>query len=275
MVRAMRFALATLALLAVARAVLADCPPCFPGGGPAATDCFVQWAGVSATATACADGSACDADGLLDGVCTFPVAACINVAPCAGPLSSIKASGRDASARTLDAALRALDPASQSCTPQGLAVALKAPGPKGVKPATAKITTVAASGGKRDRDALRFTCEPAVPSLARDVQPIFTAKCATPACHVGLPGQGQLNLEEGQSLGTLVGQAAFSPFAGKLQRVRAGSVKQSYLARKILGKGLKRGDPLMPQACGAPTTPCLTEAEKYLIVAWIQTGANP
>ncbi len=275
MVTAMRSAIVAVVALVLGGTARADCPPCFPGGGPAATDCFVQWAGISAASTACADGGACDADGMTDGVCTFPVEACINVAPCTGPLTSVKVSGRDASARALDGALKALDLASAGCTPGGLPVALKAPTAKGVKPAKSRVTAIAASGGKRDRDALRFTCEPAAPSLAAHIQPIFSAKCATAACHVGLPGQGQLNLEAGQSLANLVGQPSFSPFAGRLQRVRPGNVKQSYLARKILGQKLRRGDPVMPQACGTVTTPCLTDAEKYLIIAWIQSGANP
>ena len=54
----MRMAVAVLTV-ALAGAASADCPPggCFPGGGPAATDCFIEWAGLTGAATSCADGS--------------------------------------------------------------------------------------------------------------------------------------------------------------------------------------------------------------------------
>ena len=264
-----------LTLLLAEQIAHAQCPPagCFPGGGPAATDCFVEWAGVPAAQTPCVDGSSCDSDGIADGTCTFPIAGCINVAPCTGP-TSVTLKGRDAGAQALGAALAALPPAESTCTPAGFALSTKPPGLNGIKPGVSRFTVTAIAGGKHDRDVLKLTCEPAAPSLARDIQPIFDAKCATPACHVGTPASGNLNLEAGNALSNTVNQPAVSTFAKRRARVKPRSVKLSYMARKILGKGLFPGDSVMPQACGA-LVPCLTDAEKYLILAWIQSGANP
>lgn len=272
----MRRVLLTGLILLLATAARADCPPgpCFAGGGPAATDCFVEWSGVSAAQTTCVDGSSCDMDGRADGICTIPIAACINVAPCTGPVTAVSVKGRDAGSQALSAALSALSLGDSTCTSAGFTVSTKAIALTGIKPGVARFTATAISGGKRDRDAMKLTCQAAAPSLAADIQPIFDTKCATPACHVGTPASGELNLEAGNSLANTVNQPSVSTFAKKRVRVKPGSVKLSYLARKIMGKGLVPGDSVMPQACGA-LVPCLTDAEKYLILAWIQSGANP
>lgn len=266
----------TCLLLLLAGAAHAQCPPagCFPGGGPATTDCFVEWAGVATALTTCVDGSSCDMDGVANGTCTLPVAACINVAPCTGPVTSVSIKGRDAGAQALNAAVAALSLGDSTCTPAGFAVATKAPALTGIKPGVSRFTATAISGGKRDRDVLKLTCQAAAPSLAADIQPIFDTRCATPACHVGTPASGELNLEAGNALANTVNQPSVSTFAKRRVRVKPGSLKLSYLARKIMGKGLFPGDSVMPQACGA-LVPCLTDAEKYLILAWIQSGAKP
>src|SRR5712691_126227 len=117
----MRFA----TVVVIAAAVLggrarAQCPSvCFSGGGPARTDCVIEWGGLSLpTMTAsCVDGTGCDQDGVADGTCTFPLLACINVtgrADCtpgtlAGP-PTVKPAKAPA-AQALARALAALDPA--------------------------------------------------------------------------------------------------------------------------------------------------------------------
>ena len=63
--------------------------------------------------------------------------------------------------------------------------------------------------------------------------------------------------------------------APQLLRVNPGSVKQSFLARKILGHGIGPTS-LMPQGCPSiipPVPACLTESEIFTILAWIQGGA--
>jgi hypothetical protein len=55
-----------------------------------------------------------------------------------------------------------------------------------------------------------------------------------------------------------------------------GSIAKSFMARKILGRGLKPSNgSMMPQGCPGvpPAGGCLTPAEEYTILAWIQSGA--
>lgn len=60
-----------------------------PGGGSIKTDCMAEWQlenvtlvtkkGIPLKKQSCTDGAACDADGAVDGTCTFQVSACLNV----------------------------------------------------------------------------------------------------------------------------------------------------------------------------------------------------
>lgn len=74
--------------LTLALALAATANARVTGGGPAATDCYVVWEGVSAargTSVVCEDGDpACDADGARDGACTFGVNACLGADEPAG-----------------------------------------------------------------------------------------------------------------------------------------------------------------------------------------------
>jgi len=266
-------------LAALGGAALADCPPdCVAGGGPAATDCFVAYGGIPAATTSCTDGTACDIDGKANGVCTLGLQACINVPGIAGCTASTLSGaptikGTAPAAAALAGALAALDPSAQACTPPGLALPLKI-SPAGIKKTVARLSVTATSGGKKDKDRLKLTCEPSTtaPSLSGDVQPILTAKCAIPTCHSGpSPSAGQ-SLEAGQSYGSDVN--VHSTNNPKLIRVVPSSIKKSYLARKILGP--TDGTALMPQGCpGAPLSPggCLTDDEKATILYWIANGA--
>ena len=63
-----------------------------PGGGPARTACYVQWAGITPNQgrnLACQDGDlSCDVDGVQNGVCVLGVAVCVaqtNVPECTPP----------------------------------------------------------------------------------------------------------------------------------------------------------------------------------------------
>ena len=61
----------------------------------------------------------------------------------------------------------------------------------------------------------------------------------------------------------------------KLQRVKPGSLKKSYLTLGLFPGTLAIQ---MPDGCPnvvAPVTRCLTDAEVYTILAWIQAGAQP
>jgi len=292
----MRPAIALVLVVSLHGFARADCTSgCVPGGGPAATDCFVAWSGIPSMTVSCMDGdSSCDTDGVADGTCTFAVQACINVAglpSCTpGVLSgppTVKPS-KDPAGQQLAAALGALDPASAACTAPGVAVPLKV-SVAGIKPGKARLTVTASSGGKNDRDKLRLTCVPATtaPSFAQVIQPLFTAKCAyaggchDSAFHGGASGQ---ILEPGVAYTQTVN--AHAQEVPKLLRVKPGSIKSSFMARKILGEGLGPQPAAfgrMPLGCpngtapcvgsACPTGGCLTQAEIFSILYWIANGA--
>ena len=292
----MRLPIALVLVAVLQGSALADCSSgCVAGGGPAPTDCFVAWSGISAMTVSCTDGDpTCDVDGAADGTCTFGVQACVNVVglpSCTpGTLSgppSVKPA-KDAAGQQLAAALGSLDPASAGCTPAGLAVPLKI-SLAGIKPGKSRLAITASSGGKRDRDKLRLTCLPSTvaPSFALQIQPIFTAKCAyaggchDSAFHGGASGQV---LEPAVAYAQTVNVRAQE--VPKFLRVKPGSIKNSFLARKILGEGLvpqpaafgrmplgcpNGSGPCVGSAC--PTGGCLSPAEILTILYWIANGA--
>jgi hypothetical protein len=277
---AVHLALALAPLLALPAA--AQCPPsCFGGGGPAATDCFLSFGGVAASTDACTDGDpSCDQDGTIDGRCTLTLTACACVpsAACSvtaldAPPTAVATGTGAAGVQPLASAVAALPVSGESCTAPGLAVVPVTQTPAKLKPGVATLKTVAVAGGKKDKDKLKLSCAPGHPTLARDVQPIFTELCTYSGCHSGPVPQGNLSLEDGQSLASLVNQKSTSSF--KLVRVKPGNLKKSFLAQRVLGLG---NLPRMPSACPdvvAPVTRCLTDQEIYVILAWIQAGAQP
>jgi len=164
---------------------------------------------------ACADGEACDIDGKVDGVCTLGLQGCINV-PGLGACTPAGLSGpptvtpsKTPTGQALAAALHALDPSTHACTPPGLGLPLKL-SLAGIKPGKAHLTVTASSGGKRDRDKLRLTCTPGAAQIgfARDVQPIFTARCAITSCHTNQNRSGGQSLEMGVAYAELWGVVA-------------------------------------------------------------------
>ncbi len=259
------------------------CPPdCVPGGGPAASDCLIQFSGVAGpskvTAT-CTDGTSCDLDGQADGTCLFGLQACLDTPgpSCTASVLSgtptVTPAG-DPVAQELAAALAALDPSTPGCTPQGLHVRLT-PSLTGIKPVRVRLTVTAVAGARTDRDRIKLICNPGAPRFANDVQPIFTRRCATAGCHAGpTPSEGQ-SLEAGKAYASDVD--VHSAEIPKLLRVKKGSITGSFLARKILGgKAIPPlGQAQMPSGCpnAPPAGGCLTSGEIYTILAWIKTGA--
>jgi len=273
----MRIPVALAFVLVLAPAAGAGCPPdCVAGGGPSATDCFVAWSDLPGMSETCADGEACDIDGKVDGVCTLGLQGCINV-PGLGACTPVGLSGpptvkpsNDRTGQALAAALAALDPAGNGCTPPGLALPLRL-SLAGIKPGKARLTVTASSGGRRDRDKLRLTCTPRVaqPSFARDVQPIFTSRCAIQSCHTSQNRSGGQSLEMGVAYTESVNAPSTT---GKLLRVKRGSIRGSELAHRILGQGPRA---TMPQGCPGipPAGGCLTIEEIFTILSWIAEGA--
>jgi hypothetical protein len=264
------------------RAAVADCPPdCVGGGHVPATDCFVEFGGIASTNETCTDGSpSCDMDGTVNGVCTFALSVCLNVTggasctpggltapPVVRPLHSPVA-------QALAQSLAMLDPAASACTPPGVAVPL-ATSLVGVRPGVARLAITATSGGKRDRNKLKLTCRPSPesPSFADTIRPIFASHCALPACHTDGPSVIAPVLDGAEAYPDIVSTPATN--VPRLMLVHPGSVAESYLARKILGKRIPDRTERMPQGCpeNVPSGGCLTDGEIAAILAWIQTGA--
>jgi hypothetical protein len=269
-----------LLVAVVSAPVRAACPPdCVAGGGPAATDCFIAFDGILSTTVTCTDGDACDTDGKRDGVCTLGLQACINVPG----LGSCQPGGllgapavkpaKDLTGQQLAAALSTLDLGSAGCTPPGLRLPVKI-SLAGIKTGKSRLTVTAVSGGKRDRDKLKLACQPSTipPSLAQDVQPIFTEKCAYAGCHDSFFKAGGQDLSRGVSYGSSVGARST---LGKLPRVTPGSLKRSQMAHRLLGVGIPVGGTQMPQGCPGlpPMHGCLTPDETFTILSWIANGA--
>jgi hypothetical protein len=268
---------AVLCVLAWAGVAGAQCPSaCSGGGGPASTDCFLAWGNAPGKVITCTDGDpGCDVDGAIDGVCTFGLSACTNVAVGACPVTpldappSLRAKGSGAEALTT--AIGALPMATEGCTDGGLVKLAIANSPSKLKPAKVTLRATAVAGGKQDKDTFKLVCNPGRPTLAANVQPVFTATCTFAGCHSGQLPQSGLSLEDGESAGGLADVAAAS---GKLARVKPGSLKKSYLTRSLFGNAavfMPDGCPLEPTAEGGR---CLTPNEIYLILAWIQSGAH-
>ena len=269
---------ATLCLLAWAGVTSAQCPTaCSGGGGPASTDCFLAWGDAPGKVISCTDGDpSCDVDGAIDGVCTFGLSACTNVAVGGCPVTPLDAPptllAKGSGAEALTTAIGALPMATEGCTESGLVKLALANSRSKLKPAKVTLRATAVAGGKKDKDTFKLVCNPGRPTLAANVQPIFTATCTFAGCHSGQLPQSGLSLGDGESAAGLADVAAAS---GKLARVTPGSLKKSYLTRSLFGNAAI----FMPEGC--PTDPtaeggrCLTQSEIYLILAWIQSGATP
>ena len=108
--------------------------------------------------------------------------------------------------------------------------------------------------------------QPPVVSFANDVQPIFTAHCATAMfCHTGpSPAQG-MNLSAGMAYAAIVGVPSMEVPA--LDRVAPSDPANSYLVRKINGGPSILGSQ-MP--LGGPV---LSAADIATITNWVQQGA--
>jgi hypothetical protein len=275
--------LALAVVLFIVRFAEAACPPdCVGGGRNPATDCFVEFGGIDATVEACTDGdAACDMDGTVNGVCTFPLSVCLNVAGdprcTASGLSSspIVGPARSEVAQALGATLAALNHTQSQCTAPGLAVSLRATLNR-VGPAVVHLAITGSAGAKHDRNKLSLTCRPspASPSFSNTLRPIFSSHCALPACHAAAVGSVEPTLEGPAMYSSLVGVPATN--VPTLMRVHPGSIGESYLARKILGKRIVDRTPRMPQGCPTtvPAGGCLTDGEIAAILAWIQSGAS-
>ena len=108
-------------------------------------------------------------------------------------------------------------------------------------------------------------CDASV-TFAAQVQPVFTARCASSMCHGGMRPQADLSLEAGRSHAELVGVPSGCT-DGKLL-VAPGVVTGSYLMNKLTGVGICTGMRMPSRA------ESLSAADLALIRNWICGGAR-
>jgi len=102
------------------------------------------------------------------------------------------------------------------------------------------------------------------PSLASDIQPMFTGTCALSGCHSGA-GQAGLLLSQGQSYSNLVNVTSTQVPA--LKRVKPSKIDSSYVVNKLNGTS-----PLV--GVKMPKNGTLSAANIQLIKNWISKGAK-
>lgn len=154
-----------------------------PGGGSLATDCLLEYDGVTLNDPAtrprglvCTDGDpTCDADATPNGACNFKIAACLNnpdgrFPACTAPsVASVTVKNRPPSSPSYNADLAALQSSIQALLPtssnactgeQNVSVPLRMR--SGVyRPNTVKIRSIAlSSSGAKDSDRVKLKCLP-------------------------------------------------------------------------------------------------------------------
>lgn len=106
------------------------------------------------------------------------------------------------------------------------------------------------------------------PSLANDIQPIFTARCATVSCHNFATHQVGLVLAEGYSYDRTVNvQAIFRPSSRRIVPFKPDS---SFLVQVLLADSARH-----PEISRMPLgRPPLTANQIQTIINWISLGAQ-
>ncbi len=143
-----------------------------PGKGSAKTECFHEFYGLelSGKEALCTDGAACDADGVVNNRCTFPVGFCLNVEDAAFPLcdaagsiTSFRIKTKPASLGLQDTAVSvsaALPVSGSACFfSDGLVVPLKRRGSGTLKDGKGRVQVkTETAAGAKDDDTVKLVC---------------------------------------------------------------------------------------------------------------------
>lgn len=105
------------------------------------------------------------------------------------------------------------------------------------------------------------------PSFERDIQPIFTARCATASCHNLATQQLGLNLEAGHAYDAIVDED--SPTSHDLAYIRPFQPDSSWLVRMIQADPAGR---FFVERMPLGRTP-LTDNQIATIINWVNAGA--
>ncbi|MEO6027570.1 MAG: hypothetical protein ABIR79_11945 [Candidatus Binatia bacterium] len=253
------------------------------GGGSAKNDCLAVFdvpapaVGTARTprSVRCADGDPCDADGLVNGRCQFPIAICANST--ANARCTLNGVAAVTIAHALDNGDPSFDPEMQAIATRAgfvfeypetrldrcsatTAVHVPVRGPlkggvcrKGEKSIRlVALSTPVAGRVRSDVDLLKLTCDPApagcdprsffTSTFARIQTQIFDQSCALGGCHDSQTVQAELLLERGASYDNLIGKTPTNADAATAgwQRVTQldathGDATTSYLMHKLEG----------------------------------------
>jgi hypothetical protein len=105
------------------------------------------------------------------------------------------------------------------------------------------------------------------PSFERDIQPIFTARCATASCHNLATQQLGLNLQAGYAYDEIVGED--SPSSHDLAYIQPFDADNSWLVRMIQADPARRFFLERMPLGRAP----LTDNQIATIINWVNAGA--
>jgi hypothetical protein len=133
-----------------------------------------------------------------------------------------------------------------------------------------RVRAVNGSGPSNYSNEATATTQAAAPTvtLAADVQPILTQKCALAGCHAGSRPQQGMSLAAGATLQNVVNVDSVE--VSSLKRVKPGDPDNSFLFEKVSKDNPRGGGDRMP-ATGGP----LTQAQIDKIRQWIEQGAKP
>ena len=250
------------------------------GGGGIATECLTVFVAPAnyrpekPRHVLCTDGDpTCDADGVVNGVCEFPVSVCANStfdARCV--YTGVHAVEVDHAAddgdpkfdpdfQALQARIDSQIPVDTTdpdvCTAD-TTIRVPITGPLGgiCKRGTKKLrlrttsTPPPMSAPKTDKDKIKLMCEPAVMSGGCDPQTLFTGgtferiqrqifnqSCAVSGCHDSQSFAGGMTLEEGTAYGSLVDVSPvnLAAFNAGWKRVASGDTDASFILHKLDG----------------------------------------
>ena len=107
------------------------------------------------------------------------------------------------------------------------------------------------------------------PSFEHDIQPIFTARCATASCHNLATQQMGLNLQAGYAYDAIVDED--SPSSHDLAYIRPFKPDSSWLVRMIQADPARR---FFVERMPLGRTP-LTDNQIATIINWVNAGAPP
>lgn len=290
----------------------------FGGGGSAKRDCLVTFVAAINYPTSkpkqvrCVDGDpACDADGTVDGVCSFELSVCANST--FEPSCTLDAVQSIVVDHAEDNGDPKFDPDFQSvqtavdgdiqpptntadvCTvPTTILVPIKGPiGNNRCGPQRKKIKLTARSqviDGRiyKDRDKIKFTCIPAPGgceptslysgTFDRIQRQIFNQSCALSGCHDSQTQSGNLLLDSGAAYGNLVNVSPSNPAAAGAGWLRVDAPDPPGTSGEASNSYLfNKIDDNLPDASYGERMPLnkrkLNKTLREVIELWIEAGA--